>query len=208
MAVATTLIHHLRENLVQDSLRPLKSKVGGGSAPKCAHRYVTKSDDDLFEIQLEVCNVEREWRVRVNGAELQIATPPMEYYRRRLKLKIDGQDHIFRFRYHGNFIEGAFCGITRTFEIYNPREWKLARHMPPPVPKAAGQDLACPMPGLVVEIKAAPGDRVFRGQELIVIESMKMESAVLAPRDGEIEAVAVASGQAVDTGTLLMKFKP
>jgi len=208
MAVATTLIHHLRENLVQDSLRPLKPQVGGGSAPLCAQRYVTKCEDDRFDVQLETSDAAREWRVRVNGIEQHIATPPIEYYRRRLKLTIDGQDYMFRFRYHGNFIEAAFCGITRTFEIYNPREWELARYMPAPVPRAMGLDLECPMPGLVVEIKAAPGDRIFRGQELIVIESMKMESAVLAPRDGEIASVAVARGQAVDTGTLLMKFKP
>jgi propionyl-CoA carboxylase alpha chain len=208
MAVATTLIHHLRENLVQDSLRPLNPQVGGGTAPKRAHRYVTKCENDLFDVQLEPCDAAREWQVRISGSEQHLATPPIEYYRRRLKLTIDGQECIFRFRYHGNFIEAAFCGITRTFEIYNPREWELARHMPPPEPKAVGLDLECPMPGLVVEIKAAPGERVFRGQELVVIESMKMESAVLAPRDGEVASVAVAPGQTVDTGTLLMMFKP
>jgi propionyl-CoA carboxylase alpha chain len=150
----------------------------------------------------------REWRAQVNGVARHLATPPMEYYRRRLKLKIDGEDFTFRFRYRGNFIEAAFCGITRTFEIYNPREWALAPHMPPPAPAAPGNALPCPMPGLVVEIKAAPGERIFRGQELIVIESMKMESAVLAPRDREVQSVAVAPGDAVDTGTLLMTFKP
>jgi propionyl-CoA carboxylase alpha chain len=207
MAVATTLIHHLRENLVQDSLRPLKPLVGGGSAPKRRHRYVAKAEADIFEILLEQASSERHWRAEVNGAEHAVVTPPMEYYRRRLRLGIDDQDHTFRFRYRGNFIEAAYCGITRTFEIYNPREWALARHMPPPAPKKTGNALECPMPGLVVEIRAAPGDRVFRGQELLVIESMKMESAVLSPRDGEVERIHVSPGDAVDTGVVLMTFR-
>jgi propionyl-CoA carboxylase alpha chain len=63
------------------------------------------------------------------------------------------------------------------------------------------------MPGLVVDVKVAEGERVFRGQELVIIESMKMESAVPSPTDGVIESVMVKPGDAVESGMVLLSFK-
>ena len=79
--------------------------------------------------------------------------------------------------------------------------------MPAPLEKRRGNILDCPMPGLVVQVKIAAGERVFRGQELIILESMKMESAVSAPGDGVVESVCVKTGDAVETGTVLLHFK-
>jgi propionyl-CoA carboxylase alpha chain len=79
--------------------------------------------------------------------------------------------------------------------------------MPPPVVKQVENVLQCPMPGLIVEIKVKPGDRVFRGQELVIIESMKMESAVASSCDGVVESIEVKPEDAVDTGMVLVTFK-
>jgi propionyl-CoA carboxylase alpha chain len=67
--------------------------------------------------------------------------------------------------------------------------------------------LSSPMPGLVVDIMAAPGDRVYRGQDLVVIESMKMESGVSSPCDGEVDEIKITKGQAVESGDILLTFK-
>jgi propionyl-CoA carboxylase alpha chain len=130
----------------------------------------------------------------------------MEFYRRRLRLTINDEVCFFRLMYSGNFIEAAHCGVSGDFEIYNPREWQLAVHMPPPPKHLGGNVLECPMPGLVVAVKVGVGERVFRGQELVILESMKMESAVAAPGDGVIKEVCVGSGDAVETGTVLLRF--
>lgn len=207
MAIATTLIYHLRENLVQDSLRPLKSRVGVIIAARGYFEYVTKYAEHIFHIRLEKRDGDLQWQVLVNNVVYQVLTPPMEFYRRRLKLNINGQDAYFRLEYSGNFIEAAHCGVAGTFEIYNPREWALARYMPTQVERQGGNVLDCPMPGLVVDVKVQEGERVFRGQELIILESMKMESAVSAPGDGVVESVCVKPGDAVETGTILVHFK-
>ena len=131
----------------------------------------------------------------------------MEYYRRRLKLTIDGAAHYFRLHYSGNFIEVSFCGRVKLFEIYTPKEWQVARFMPEPADKAMDNVLLCPMPGLVVEVNVQAGERVFKGQELLTIESMKMETAVASPLDGEVAAIEVAAGETVDTGAVLVSFK-
>jgi propionyl-CoA carboxylase alpha chain len=207
MATTTTLIYHLRENLVQSALLPLKSRVGAASPPKSHYHYIAKSEADVFHVQLIKDGSDQKWQVAVDDATYHVKTPPLEYYRRRLKLSINGEKFFFRLKYLGNFIMAAFCGVTRTFEIYNPREWELARFMPAPSEKQRENILECPMPGLVVDVKVAEGERVFRGQELVIIESMKMESAVPSPTDGVIESVMVKPGDAVESGMVLLSFK-
>jgi propionyl-CoA carboxylase alpha chain len=63
------------------------------------------------------------------------------------------------------------------------------------------------MPGLVVSILVNNGDRVYRGQDLVCIESMKMESFVASPCDGFVDELVVEPGQAVETGDTLLTFK-
>lgn len=207
MALATTLIYHLRENLVQTSLLPLKSRVGVSAPEKTRFSYVAKSDTDTFPIFLENIDGKLEWQIEVDGTSYVVVTPPLEFYRRRLKLTINGEGSYFRLKYNGNHIEAAHNGVCRSFEIYNPREWQLAQFMPQPVQKKSDNILDCPMPGLVVDVRVKAGERVFRGQELIILESMKMESAVSAQNDGVIEAVNVQPGDAVETGSVLIRFR-
>jgi propionyl-CoA carboxylase alpha chain len=207
MVMAASLVYHNRQKVVRDSLKPLVPQVGVTRAPKGFFDYVVKSENDVFQIRLEGDPAGRDWNIRLDDRSFVVRTPEFEYYRRRLKLKIDGQFHYFRLQYTGNFFWAAFCGITRILEIYSPREWALARFMPAPRKDEMANVLLCPMPGLVVSIRVKPGDRVFRGQDLVSIESMKMESFVASPCDGLVEEVKVESGQAVETGDLLVTFK-
>ena len=207
MAIATTLVYHLRENLMRNALLPLKSRVGGSAADQTSFSYVAKCDDDVFTVEIERTVGEHQWQIEVNGVAYKVITPPMEFYRRRLKLNINGESSYFRLKYNGNFIEAAFCGVCRNFEIYNLREWEVAQYMPQPSRKKSENVLDCPMPGMVVDVRVEPGERVYRGQELIILESMKMESAVAAPADALVESVRVKPGDAVETGTVLIQFE-
>jgi len=65
-----------------------------------------------------------------------------------------------------------------------------------------------PMPGTVVAVNTAPGQTVARGDTLLVIESMKLETAIKAWRDGVIAAVNVAIGQTFDRGAPLVALEP
>lgn len=68
-------------------------------------------------------------------------------------------------------------------------------------------DVHASLPGLVVAISAGEGDEVAEGDPLVTIEAMKMQNEVRAPRAGTVAAVAVATGQPVATGTLLMRIE-
>jgi len=206
MVIAATLVYHNRNNLVRDSLKPMATRVGVSLPAKDWFHYTVKGRKDYFKVRLSRKNNHREWTIRINGNRYQVTTPEFEYYRRRLNLSIDDQSSMFRLQYQGNFIWAAFRGVTRTFEIYSPMEWDLARYMPGPKESKTENSLACPMPGLVVSIRVKEGEQVYRGQDLISIESMKMESFVASPTDGVVEKVLIEPGQTVERGDILVTF--
>jgi len=106
---------------------------------------------------------------------------------------------------------------TRTvfFELNGqPRSVRVPDHRqvatrPPPVKAAAGnpQHVGAPMPGVVSTVAALAGARVSRGDELLTLEAMKMETAVRAEIAGEIAEVLVRPGQAVEAKDLLVVLR-
>jgi glutaconyl-CoA decarboxylase len=60
------------------------------------------------------------------------------------------------------------------------------------------------IPGVVISVSVAAGDAVAAGQQLLVVEAMKMQNELRAPRDGTIERVAVGAGTTIEVGDLLL----
>jgi acyl-CoA carboxylase subunit alpha len=75
--------------------------------------------------------------------------------------------------------------------------------LPEPVAALPAGSLTAPMPGQVVAVRVAKGDRVTAGQQLLALEAMKMEHAVLAPADGLVTELRVTTGSQVDAGDVL-----
>ena len=78
----------------------------------------------------------------------------------------------------------------------------------PAAPKAAAgaNAIVAPLPGSVVSVSVKAGDAVKAGQQLAVIEAMKMENEILAPADGTVKAVHCSAGQAVQQGDALIEL--
>ncbi len=78
----------------------------------------------------------------------------------------------------------------------------------PAAPKApagaqGGIKVEAPMPGTVVDVKAKVGDKVKNGDDIVIVEAMKMENAIPAPCDGTIASINVSKGDSVNTGTVI-----
>ena len=65
-------------------------------------------------------------------------------------------------------------------------------------------EITTSMPGRVVRVLVAEGDEVEAGQGVIVVEAMKMENEIAAPKAGAIKTLAVAAGDTVESGALLL----
>lgn len=207
MVMAATIIYHNRQSLVHESLKPMMAKVGAPHASKNQVTYMVKGEDVFFELRLLMNPAPRSWTVMVDGRKYQVVTPEFEFFRRRIKLRIDGKTEFFHTKYKENNIWVAYRGATRVLGIYTPLEWKLLYHVPKPKKVPPEDVIRCPMPGMVVAILVNKGDRIYRGQDLISIESMKMETFVASPSDGRIEKIHVTPGQAVDSGDILIKLQ-
>jgi propionyl-CoA carboxylase alpha chain len=75
---------------------------------------------------------------------------------------------------------------------------------PPPAREEVRGGCHAPMPGKILAVRVAPGERVMRGATLVVLEAMKMEHEVTAPHDGVVREVRVEVGQQVDAGAVLV----
>jgi acetyl-CoA carboxylase carboxyltransferase component/biotin carboxyl carrier protein len=68
--------------------------------------------------------------------------------------------------------------------------------------------VAAPMPAVVGQVRVQPGDRVSQGQQILVLEAMKLEAAISAPRAGRVREVLVAPNQHVAAGAPLLTLAP
>ena len=69
---------------------------------------------------------------------------------------------------------------------------------------AAGETVEAPMPGNIIRVDVKQGDTVKAGQILVILEAMKMENEIVAPKDGTVAQVVTSKGSVVDTGAPLV----
>jgi len=73
-------------------------------------------------------------------------------------------------------------------------------------PQSDASAVHAPIPGVIVSVSVQPGDQVSTGQELCVLEAMKMKNIIRAPRDGEIATVSMVVGQHVQHHQVLVEY--
>ena len=86
------------------------------------------------------------------------------------------------------------------FEIDDPRQWKRSRHAADAHGRAS---ITAAMPGKIIRILVAVGDEVVTGQGILVVEAMKMQNELKAPRDGRVAAIEVKENDSVNAGAVL-----
>ena len=128
--------------------------------------------------------------------------------RRDIEVKVDGE--LFTVVLEGDNAEVDRGPVPVISLAHNP-----IAAPPPPVPRPRaplppagdGKKLTAPMPGVVLAVRVKVGDRVKRGEEVCLLESMKMELNILANADGVVKKVCVAQGQNVPHGAVLVEFE-
>ncbi|MCL6691323.1 biotin/lipoyl-binding protein [Pseudomonas sp. R3.Fl] len=96
-----------------------------------------------------------------------------------------------------------FAGEAHRLRYLHPLERLAAQ-------SAGGADdiIRAPMPGSIVSVNVSEGEQVSKGRVLLVMESMKMETTISAPRDGVVQRIAHDKGQIFDRDAVLISLEP
>lgn len=137
--------------------------------------------------------------LRIDGRDytVQDPGPPGDG---ELALTIDGR-HLTALRAAGDGVQDIRCnGRTHMVQLADDGEGAGA--------DGGLSELRAPMPGAVIEIHAAPGQSVARGDPLLTIESMKLQTVLSAPRDGTVAEITVTQDETFGKDQILARLTP
>ncbi len=134
------------------------------------------------------------------------------------KLKINGNSyHINVKSAEGNQIQlevnGSFYNVEMETEVKTSKTPTLIRTEPKPVQgveplktQKSTKTITAPLPGVILKVMASEGAHVKTGDELIILEAMKMENTILAESSGTILKIHKKAGESVLQGDVLMEI--
>lgn len=121
---------------------------------------------------------------------------------------INGEPVTFRIRYLDEGYRLTHSGARVEVAVRSPRESELSRHMPKDAAnKASLKKLIAPMAGKIVRTAVKAGDKIAPGDELVVIEAMKMENAIKATHDAIVQEVKISDGESVAANQEIIRFE-
>ncbi|MBR3096363.1 MAG: acetyl-CoA carboxylase biotin carboxyl carrier protein subunit [Bacteroidales bacterium] len=133
----------------------------------------------------------KEYKFKIGGKEYNVTVNPKE----------------------GKFFDVTVNGATYEVEAENAPAAAVAQPAAAPVqaaaaapaapaakPAGAGEKLASPLPGVIIEISVKEGQQVKAGQKVAILEAMKMENEIPAPKDGTITEIHVHKGDTLQEG--------
>ena len=98
-------------------------------------------------------------------------------------------------------------GASHVARVLPARVASYARHMIEKIPPDLSKFLLCPMPGLLVRLDVAAGDKVEPGQPLAVVEAMKMENILRAEKAGTVKAVGAKAGDSLAVDAVILELE-
>ena len=108
---------------------------------------------------------------------------------------------------HGLWMQVDHNGLRIEAMVMRARAAELLRVMPFKAPADMSRFLLSPMPGLLVQLAVAPGQAVQAGERLAVIEAMKMENVLTAPRDGTVAELLAVQGESLAVDQPILSFR-
>jgi propionyl-CoA carboxylase alpha chain len=121
--------------------------------------------------------------------------------------EINGVALTFQLDGNGNDYRLSHRGTENSVLVLRPGAAVLLRRMPEKAPPDLSKFLLAPMPGLLVKLAATAGDEVKAGEELAVVEAMKMENSLRAAQDGVVKTVMVEAGASLAVDEAIMEFE-
>ena len=134
----------------------------------------------------------KNYTFKINGKEYQVAIGKADG--KMLSVNVNGADYQVELE-HAPVAAPAAVPVT-------PAQTAAPAAAPAPksVPAGAAEKVSSPLPGVIVEVSVKEGQAVKAGQKVAVLEAMKMENEIPAPKDGTITAIHVNKGDSILEG--------
>lgn len=142
------------------------------------------------------------YRLLYDGGACAVALTPAATGDGAALLHIEGQSVSVVLAVAGDQVWVHIDGAAHAVILHDP-----VRFLGAGDDAAASGTIRAPMPGTVIAVAAEPGAQVQAGDTLMVIESMKLETAIKAPRDGVVATVTFAAGQSFDRDAVLVTLE-
>jgi propionyl-CoA carboxylase alpha chain len=123
-----------------------------------------------------------------------------------LDATVDGKTRIFQIARAGIGFRLSRAGWSVEFAVLPPRAAELLALMPEKLAADLSHLLLSPMPGLLVSIAVGEGQEVKAGEEIAVIEAMKMENVLRAERDGKVAKIHAKPGDSLTADQVILEF--
>lgn len=127
-------------------------------------------------------------------------------------IKVNGNTYNVEVEEVGSASSNATAPRAEVPRAAAPTTPKPATPVAAPAPKpaapapAGGTSITSPMPGTINDVRVKVGDKITKGQVLIILEAMKMENEIVASCDGTVSAVNVTKGASVNVGDVLVSI--
>jgi propionyl-CoA carboxylase alpha chain len=155
---------------------------------------------------IKVVPAESGFDVTVNG-EIQAVRSDWKFGQQMFNGTINGNEVFVQVERDDQVYRLHHGGLQADVGIYSPRAAELLRHMPEKVAPDMSKYLMSPMPGLLVSLSVDAGDEVSAGEQLAVIEAMKMENALHAERDGVVAKINYEIGASLAVGDKILELE-
>jgi propionyl-CoA carboxylase alpha chain len=127
--------------------------------------------------------------------------------RRLFSGTIDGREIFVQVERRNQTYRLSRGGSQSDVLILTPRAAELMQHMPVKAPPDTSRHLLAPMPGLLVSVAVVEGQEVKAGEELAVLEAMKMENTLRAERNGVVAKIHFEPGASLEVDETIMEFE-
>lgn len=177
------------------------------------HIYVSIGDEDY---KVDIDESHTKYTVQLVGDDhkevIDITDFDFKHFS-LLKMKYSrndkSEDHVLQFYGISNELDydWFYQGTKIKARVYNNREYEYKKFMAPPKVIDFGKVVMAPMPGAIVSVSVKPGDTVEDGQELLIMEAMKMQNLIKSETQGKVKTVKIKEGDSVAVDEIMIEFE-
>ncbi len=171
---------------------------------KLRHDWVVMANKEQYAVSVQ--RVENAYEVIHNDHIYRITTD-WKFGQRLIHAEVNGTTVSVQLDPHKAGYRAFYRGAETELLILTPQAAELSKHMIEKVPPDLSKFLLSPMPGLLVRLAVAEGDEVKAGEELAVVEAMKMENSLRAAEDGVVAKVMANQGDSLMVDQPILEFQ-